>query len=142
MTFDGSTLKFYRDNSLEITIGSIPSAEYAIGVALFASDAGVINFGQDPTFAGVMDSTTSAKTPSNSGAGTADSEGNGKFFYAPPSGFLSLCKANLPEPTIGANSDTQADDHFEVITYTGNQGTLVVPNNHATEPSNPISMSF
>jgi hypothetical protein len=119
LTFDGSTLKFYRENSLEITIGSIPSAEYAIGVALFASDAGVINFGQDPTFAGVMDSSTSAKTPSNSGAGTADSEGNGKFFYAPPSG-LALCTANLPEPTIGPNSGTneQSDDYFNTVLYT------------------------
>ena len=78
------------------------------------------NFGQDPTFAGVMDSTTAAKTPSNSGAGTADSEGNGKFFFAPPSGFLALCSANLPEPTIGPNSNTQAVDHFGTLTYTGN----------------------
>jgi len=121
MTFDGSTVKWYKDNSLIHTVGSIPSAEYSVGLALYDTDeSAILNFGQDPTFAGVQDSSTSAKTPSNSGAGTADSEDNGKFFYAPPSGFLALCSANLPEPTIGPNSDTQADDNFNTHIYDGN----------------------
>jgi len=85
-----------------------------------SSSAGVWNFGQEQTFAGYMDSSTTAKTPSNSGAGTADSKGNGRFFYEPPTGFLALCSANLPEPTIGPNSDTQATDHFNTVIYTAN----------------------
>ena len=127
MTFDGSTVKWYKNNSLIHTVGSIPSNDYAIGLGFYDTDeSGIINFGQDPTFAGVQDSSTSAKTPSNSGAGTADSEGNGKFFYAPPSGFLALCSANLPEPTIGPNSDTQANDHFSSALFTGTSGDVDV----------------
>ena len=68
------------------------------------------NFGQDGSFAGDL----------TSGIGTAtDGNGNGLFKYAPPSGFLALCSANLPEPTIGPNSDTQAVNHFGTLTYTG-----------------------
>ena len=29
----------------------------------------------------------------------------------------------MPEPTIGPNSDTQADDHFDIVAYTGNDTT-------------------
>jgi hypothetical protein len=70
------------------------------------------NFGQDASFAGAIT------------AGTAtDGNGKGVFKYAPPSGYLALCTANLTEPTIGANSDTQADDYFGIDLYTGNDGT-------------------
>jgi len=85
------------------------------------------NFGQDPTFAGVKDSSTSALTPSNSGAGTADSEGNGKFFYAPPDGFLALCTANIVDPAVGNNSDIKPREAFNTVLYTsddiGSSGT-------------------
>ena len=69
----------------------------------------IVNFGQDDTFAGAISS-----------AGNTDGNGIGAFKYAPPSGFLALCSANLPEPTIGPNSLTQADDHFNTVLYTGN----------------------
>jgi len=73
------------------------------------------NFGQDPSFSGEIS------------AGTATpSEGAGVFLYAPPDGFLACCSANLPEPTIGPNSDTQADEHHNTVLYTGNGGTLSV----------------
>ena len=71
----------------------------------------VANFGQDGSFAGGL-------TGTDIGEAT-DGNGKGLFKYAPPSGFLSLCTANLPEPTIGANSATQADDHFNTVLYTG-----------------------
>ena len=47
------------------------------------------NFGQDSSFAGA-----------ETAQGNADGEGFGDFYYAPPSGFLALCSANLPEPAI------------------------------------------
>jgi hypothetical protein len=116
MSFDGSTLKFYKNNSLQITIGSLPSREYSVAISLYDTDEScILNFGQDPTFTGIQDSSTAGKTPSNS----ADENGNGLFFYAPPSGFLALCSANLPEPTISPNADTQADDHFNTVLYSG-----------------------
>ena len=43
------------------------------------------NFGQDDTFAGAISS-----------AGNTDGNGIGVFKYAPPSGYLALCSANLP----------------------------------------------
>jgi hypothetical protein len=69
---------------------------------------GVINFGQDGTFAG----TETAQD-------NADANGNGNFYYAPPTGFLALCSANLPDVTIGPDSTTQADDYFNTLLYSG-----------------------
>jgi hypothetical protein len=74
-----------------------------------------INAGQDSTFAGRL-----------SAGGNADANGFGDFRYAPPSGFLALCSANLP---ISADIDpAQTDDdypqkQFNTITYTGIGGT-------------------
>ena len=70
------------------------------------------NFGQDSTFAGTV-----------SAGGNADANGFGDFKYAPPSGYVALCTANLP---ISDDIDpAQTDDdipskQFGVVTYTGN----------------------
>jgi hypothetical protein len=66
------------------------------------------NFGQDSSFVG-------AKTAQ----GNTDDNGIGDFYYSPPSGFLALCSANLPETTISPNAGTQADDYFNTVLYTG-----------------------
>jgi len=120
------TIAFYKNNSI---IGSarnliVQDIEYfpEWDSRSFTNTPRIANFGADQTFAGVMDSSTTHKTPSNSGAGTADENDNGKLFYAPPDGYLSLCSANLEEPVIGSNSGAgeQATDYFGVLTYTGN----------------------
>ena len=75
------------------------------------------NFGQDGSFAGAI-----------TDAGNADGNGHGTFKYSPPSGYLSLCSANLP---ISDDIDPGGDDgetenptkHFNVVTYTGNAVT-------------------
>jgi hypothetical protein len=72
----------------------------------------IINFGQDSTFAGT-----------ETAGGNADGNGNGDFAYAPPSGFLALCTANLPEPTISPSQTSQADDYFNTVLYTGDSST-------------------
>ena len=72
----------------------------------------ILNFGQDSSFAGAI--TAGTETPS---------DGAGVFKYAPPSGYLALCTANIPEPTIGPNSTSQADDHFESVLYEGDGST-------------------
>ena len=77
-----------------------------------SNDTLIVNFGQDSSFVG-----------NETAAGNTDSNGIGDFAYAPPSGYLALCTSNLPEPTIGPNSDTQADDYFETILYEGNGST-------------------
>jgi len=73
----------------------------------------ILNAGQDSTFAGAI-----------TAGGNSDENGYGDFKYAPPSGFLALCSANLPELNIGPNSDEQADDYFNTVVYTGN-GTAI-----------------
>ena len=85
--------------------------EYFIGLSCYGGNGaggGIVNYGQDSTFAGAI-----------TAGGNADANGIGDFAYAPPSGFLALCSSNLPEPTIGPNSTTQADDNFNTVLYTG-----------------------
>ena len=63
------------------------------------------NFGQDDTFDG-----------NETSQGNTDGNGHGKFKYAPPTGFLSLCTANLP----AATSILRPQRHFDTLLYTGN----------------------
>ena len=67
------------------------------------------NFGADSSFAG-------AKTAQgNSDSGTSNTD----FYYTPPDGFLACNTTNIPELTISPAQNTQAGDHMNVITYTG-----------------------
>jgi hypothetical protein len=78
-----------------------------------SSRSQVVNFGQDSTFAG---NTTRQNN--------TDSNGEGDFYYAPPTGFLSLNSLNLStqaSPTIDDGSQ-----YFNTVLYSGN-GT----DNHA-----------
>ena len=104
------TVKFYVDGSL-VTTQNLPSSMVDhIGFACNWYDAhtGVWNFGQDSTFAG-----------EETAGGNSDGNGIGDFHTSVPSGYLALCTANFDEPTIGPDSATQADDHFNTVLYTG-----------------------
>ena len=70
-----------------------------------------VNFGQDSSFAG-----------NETAQGNADANGIGDFYYAPPSGFLALCTANLPDPveTIDPAQGGSPQDYFNTVLYTGN----------------------
>ena len=78
-------------------------------VSLYDNEDYIANFGQDSSFAG-----------EKTAQGNTDDNGNGDFYYAPPSGYLALCSSNLPDTTISPNQDTQADDHFNTVLYSGN----------------------
>jgi hypothetical protein len=52
--------------------------------------------------------------------------GQRAFSYTAPSGFKALCTTNLPTPTIGATSTTQANDYFNTVLYTGTGSSLGV----------------
>lgn len=80
----------------------------------------IVNFGQDPTFNG------------NRGTTPATAE----FAYTPPSGFKSLCTANLPDP--GLNNAVDAEKAFAVSTWTG---TYDFDNSVGTEEQN-IDIGF
>ena len=71
-----------------------------------------VNFGQDGTFNG-------NETPADT---YTDANGIGLFNYPVPTNCLAICTENMVEPTIGPNSATQSDDHFNTVLYTGNGG--------------------
>jgi len=77
----------------------------------YKSSRHIFNFGQNPSFNG--DGSITAGTETDSG-------GIGLFKYAPPTDYLAICSANLPDTTISPNQSEQADDHFNTILYTGN----------------------
>ena len=67
------------------------------------------NFGQNGTFHG-----------ENISGGNADANGIGDFRYPPPTGFLSLCTKNLPEPSDVALAPKE---HFNTVLYSGTTTT-------------------
>ena len=71
-----------------------------------------LNAGQDSSFAGTL-----------TAQGNSDANGIGDFYYTVPTGYKALCTANLPEPTISPNADTQADDYFNTVLYDGSNST-------------------
>jgi hypothetical protein len=52
--------------------------------------------------------------------------GQRPFAYTPPAGYKSLCATNLPTPTIGATTTTQANDYFNTVLYTGNSSSRTI----------------
>ena len=68
------------------------------------------NFGQDSSFAG-----------NKTAQGNTDDNGYGDFYYAPPTGYLALCTANLPDPveSIDPAQDGSPQDHFNTVLYSG-----------------------
>ena len=109
---DAGEAKFYKNNTLVYTGSSLTYEEYIPFVYNREAGSLIVNFGQDSSFAGNV--TRQSNT---------DANGNGDFYYAPPTGALALCTANLPEPVIGPNSDTLSGENFNTVLYTGNGST-------------------
>ena len=79
-----------------------------------------------PKFTGLSTTTTYFVTNQEVGATPGVNIfnfGQRAFAYTAPSGFKALCTQNLPTPTIGATSTTQANDYMNVVLYTGNGST-------------------
>ena len=57
--------------------------------------------------------------------GNADGNGIGDFYYAPPSGYVALCTANMTAPVeaIDPAEGGSPQDYFNTVLYTGNAGT-------------------
>jgi hypothetical protein len=91
---DAGTLTFYKNGSSQGTaFTGLTAGAYVFGVTSYNGGTGNINFGQRP------------------------------FAYTAPSGFKALCTQNLPTPTIGATTATQAGKFFAPVLYTGNGAT-------------------
>ena len=76
----------------------------------------ILNAGQNSSFAGHKSTGTQS---------AADGNGFGDFYYTPPSGFNSLCTANLPidsgiDPAGDDGADENPTKQFNALTYTGN----------------------
>lgn len=121
--------------STATSYGNTFTTNDVIGVAL-DMDNGKIYFSKNGTFqnsgnpvAGTNAAFTSisgtySPSVSNGGAGSSCTVeanfGQRPFAYTAPSGFKALCTQNLPTPTIGATSTTQAKHYFDIITWTDN----------------------
>ena len=110
MDLDGSTVEFFKNGvSLGTAINITTGTEYTFGAfANSSSDAFVVNFGQDSSFAG-------NETPQ----GNTDANGIGDFYYEPPTDYLALCTANLPEPAISPADGASPTDYMNTVLYTG-----------------------
>ena len=111
---DNDTIVFYKNNASQGNAAAGPSflssnGTYSIMIYGGSAMVFVCNFGQDSSFAG-------AKTAQ----GNTDSNGEGDFYYEPPSGFLALCTNNLPEPAVDPSN------HFKALAYTGTGSGQVI----------------
>ena len=108
-----TTLTFYKNNSCEGTaFSSLASAEYVPVHVGIQNNFGIFNFGQDSSFAG-----------NETAQGNTDGNGIGDFYYSPPSGFLALCSANLPDPAIDPAKNEEPADYFNTVLYGGTGST-------------------
>jgi len=135
-TWQGANFWGYFSNGSKYTNGG--SASYGasfttndvIGVAL-DMDAGTVTFYKNGTSQGVAYSSLTGKSmQATVGDGTSGSIqyfscnfGQRAFASTAPSGFKALCTQNLPTPTIGATTATQAGKFFNPVLYTGNGST-------------------
>ena len=117
LDMDNGTIKFYKNNTLahDLTFGSGTIPDLSAGVFPVYNNGGGssrtvnFNFGQDSSFAG-----------NKTAQGNTDGNGKGDFYYAPPSGYLAICSANLP-PNVP--SIIRPQKHFETVTYSGTGST-------------------
>ena len=109
LDMDSNTITFYKNNvsqgQLDLTALNVGTDNVYLAFAVVGYYA-VLNAGQDSSFAG-------NKTAQNN----TDENGVGDFYYAPPSGFLALCTANLPDPAVVPG------ENFNTVLYTGTGAT-------------------
>jgi hypothetical protein len=94
------------DISSTASFTGLASDTYLIGCRETSSTVGnnTFNFGQDSTFSGAT-----------TAGGNTDANGIGDFKYpVPAGGYLALCSASLPTPTI-----VDGSEHFNTVLYTG-----------------------
>ncbi len=118
LNLDDNEITFYKNNASQGTISHTFSGNNILPAVSDGSNTSstvtfIFNFGQDSSFAGTK-----------TAQGNTDDNGNGDFYYSPPSGFLALCTANLPNPGIDPAEDEEPADHFNTVLYTGNGSSI------------------
>ena len=124
LNMDDGQISFYKNNTLQVTLNFSSTISRLATEGCYAcynngstSTTKVVNFnfGQDSSF--------NAKEIAQ---GNADENGKGDFYYAPPSGYLALCNANLPDPAIDPNKGENPEDYFNTVTYTGTGSAISI----------------
>ena len=110
----GGAVTFYKNNASQGQAFTGLTGSYSIALGEFNGTGPSlgINYGQDSSFVG-----------RKVAQGNTDVNGNGDFFYAPPSNHLALCADNLPNPGIDPNVGETPDEYFSTKTYAGNATT-------------------
>jgi len=130
-TYYNSGQKF---NGSLISYGASFTTGDIIGVA-FDADAGSLTFykngsSQGVAFSSLSDGPYSPLTADFNGSSTSHNFGQRPFAYTPPTGHLSLCTTNLPDPTIADGSTA-----MDVVTYSGDgtNGRDITGINHSPD---------
>jgi hypothetical protein len=115
---DSGSITFYKNGSSQgVAYSSIDtSTTWRFSNSLYSTGGiSIANFGQDSSFAG-----------QKTAQGNTDANGIGDFYYAPPSGYLALCTANLPDPAIDPAQDDVPADYFNTSLWAGNSSTQTI----------------
>jgi hypothetical protein len=128
--YDGRGYKIGEGGSNSTPYGPPYGSGDVIGIALDLT-AGTITFYKNGTSHGVAFNTglTGVTVLPQFGVyynGATNTQianfGQRPFAYTAPSGYKALCTQNLPTPTIGATTATQAGKYFNTILWSGNGG--------------------
>ena len=129
-TWGTTTTSCYVDNGNKYGIGGTGAygATYTTGDVIgFALDldAGTMVFYKNGTSQGTASSGMTGREWRPmlyaTGGTYACNFGQRPFAYTAPSGYKALCTQNLPTPTIGATTATQANLYFNPVLYTGDR---------------------
>ena len=108
---DNNTIEFYKNNVSQGSYSITSGAEYMHYNFTNVANFGVVNFGQDSSFAG-----------NKTAQGNQDGNDIGDFYYTPPTGFLALCTKNLPNVAVTPS------EHFNTVLYNGTGSAVSVRN--------------
>jgi hypothetical protein len=105
---DTNSISWYKNGVLQTSY--TPSTGYDFTPAFYAYASTVAaNFGQDSTFAGAT-----------TAGGNTDANNIGDFAYPVPAGYLSLCSASLPTPTI-----VDGSENFNTVLFSGSSASEI-----------------
>jgi len=108
-----NTIQWYKNGVAQGSAETIADTDWIASCKRYSGSGDntniVFNFGQDSSFAG-----------NKTAQGNTDGNNIGDFYYTPPSGYLALCTANLPDP------DVIPGEHFNTVLSTGNSGEQTI----------------
>tara|TARA_R110002020_G_scaffold528_3_gene2682 strand:- start:1630 stop:2571 length:942 start_codon:yes stop_codon:yes gene_type:complete len=112
---------------------SIPSGTYVSAVMIYGSTSDTFhnNWGADSTFGGRI-------------SAGGNSDGNyGDFKYAPPSGFLALCTANMPDEDVLTSTTFVGNGNTDgpFVYLGGVPGTVTINSNAVTFGTHALKMA-